>query len=112
MKYFEKSTLTPTFQDSEREISLYRGDCFQVLDTLIARQPASFDMIFTDPPYFLSNGGITCMSGRMVKVNKGEWDKSQGHNVNHEFNRSWLKRCQVLLNPNGTIWVSGTHHVI
>ena len=70
------------------------------------------DMIFADPPYFLSNGGITCHAGKMVKVDKGQWDKSNGPELNHEFNMSWLSRCQRLLKPNGTIWVSGTHHVI
>jgi site-specific DNA-methyltransferase (adenine-specific) len=71
-----------------------------------------FDMIFADPPYFLSNGGITCHAGRMVSVKKGEWDKSRGPEANHNFNREWLARCQKLLKPNGTIWVSGTAHVI
>ena len=69
-------------------------------------------MIFADPPYFLSNGGISCHAGKMVKVDKGEWDKSKGAEINHEFNLEWLSRCKKLLNPNGTIWVSGTHHVI
>lgn len=69
-------------------------------------------MIFADPPYFLSNGGITCKSGKMVSVNKGEWDKSQGVEANHKFNLEWLKLCQKLLTPNGTIWVSGTMHAI
>lgn len=27
-------------------------------------------MIFADPPYNLSNGGITCHAGKMVSVNK------------------------------------------
>ena len=25
---------------------------------------------------------------------------------------TWISRCQKLLKPNGTLWVSGTHHVI
>jgi site-specific DNA-methyltransferase (adenine-specific) len=69
-------------------------------------------MIFADPPYFLSNGGISCQAGKMVSVNKGAWDKSRGADLNHEFNTEWLTRCQKLLNPNGTLWVSGIHHVI
>ncbi len=69
-------------------------------------------MIFADPPYFLSNGGITCQSGRMVKVDKGEWDKSKGAERNHEFNLEWLRRCQRVLKPNGSLWVTGTQHVI
>jgi len=83
------------------------------MDWLIERYPeGKFHMIFADPPYFLSNGGITCHAGKMVKVDKGDWDKSQGPDINHEFNRAWLSRCQKLLLPHGTIWVSGTHHVI
>lgn len=83
------------------------------MDALKLAYPGGlFDMIFADPPYFLSNGGISCHAGKMVRVDKGEWDKSQGPEVNHEFNSAWLSRCQALLKPNGTIWVSGTHHVI
>jgi len=48
----------------------------------------------------------------MVSVNKGEWDRSRGPDANHEFNRAWLAACQRVLKPNGTIWVSGTSHVI
>ena len=70
------------------------------------------DLIFADPPYFLSNNGITCHAGKMVSVNKGEWDRSRGPDVNHEFNRAWLAACQRVLKPNGTIWVTGTSHVI
>ncbi|MFZ3214488.1 MAG: site-specific DNA-methyltransferase [Candidatus Acidiferrales bacterium] len=70
------------------------------------------DLIFADPPYFLSNNGITCHAGKMVSVNKGEWDRSRGADANHEFNRAWLAACQRVLKPNGTIWVTGTSHVI
>ena len=30
-----------------------------------------FDMIFADPPHFLSNGGISLQSGKVVCVDKG-----------------------------------------
>ena len=70
------------------------------------------DLIFADPPYFLSNDGITCHAGHMVSVNKGDWDNSQGPDANHEFNRAWLAACQRVLKPNGSLWVSGTSHVI
>lgn len=103
----------PRFMDEASGVSLYQADCFAVMDALLARYPSGlFDVIFADPPYFLSNGGITCQNGRMVRVDKGDWDRSQGPELNHEFNREWLRRCQALLKPNGTIWVSGTHHVI
>ncbi len=101
------------FKDEENGVILYNTDCLNLMDILIKEYPDGiFDMIFADPPYFLSNGGITCHAGKMTKVDKGEWDKSKGVNENFEFNLLWLSRCQKLLKPNGTIWVSGTHHVI
>jgi site-specific DNA-methyltransferase (adenine-specific) len=94
-------------------VRLYHGNCLELLDAIAAKYPEGrFDAIFADPPYFLSNGGITCHAGKMVKVDKGDWDKSRGPELNHEFNKEWLARCQRVLKPNGTIWVSGTHHVI
>lgn len=107
------TSFTPTWSDARRGIWLYCGNCLSILDRIAARYPEGvFDMVFADPPYFLSNGGITCHAGRMVSVNKGEWDKSRGPDENHNFNREWLGRCQRVLKPDGTIWVSGTAHVI
>jgi site-specific DNA-methyltransferase (adenine-specific) len=101
------------YHDDKYGISLYQGNCLELMDAFIERFPDGyFDMVFADPPYFLSNGGITCHAGRMVKVDKGSWDKSQGSELNHEFNTAWLSRCQKLLKKNATIWVSGTNHVI
>ena len=94
------------------ENSLFQGNCLEVMDSFYSDPMNRFDLIFADPPYFLSNGGITCKNGKMVKVDKGDWDKSKGADVNHEFNLEWLKRCQSLLTNDGTIVVSGTHHVI
>lgn len=99
----------PFFEDADKGVSLFKGDCIEVLGAMPA---CSVDLIFADPPYFLSNGGITCHAGRMVSVDKGHWDKSQGPDANHEFNRAWLSACQRVLTPNGTIWVSGTSHII
>ena len=101
------------FCDSVRGIYLYQANCLELMDMIAQKYPnGCFDMIFADPPYFLSNGGISCKNGQMVSVNKGDWDKSQGTELNHAFNIEWLKRCQKLLKPNGTIWVSGTMHII
>src|SRR5271154_5116752 len=100
---------TPVYDDPKHHIRLYQGDC---LDLLAKIPESSVDLVFADPPYFLSNGGITCHAGKMVSVNKGAWDKSRGPDANHEFNRSWLAACQRVLKPNGSIWVSGTAHVI
>jgi site-specific DNA-methyltransferase (adenine-specific) len=99
----------PVFRDDKHHIRIFQGDC---LDILAALPENSIDLIFADPPYFLSNDGITCHAGRMVSVNKGDWDRSRGADANHEFNRAWLAACQRVLKPNGTIWVSGTSHVI
>ena len=100
-------------RDETRGLWIFQDNSLEVLDAIYARHPGGcFDMIFADPPYFLSNGGITCHAGKMVKVDKGDWDKSRGPELNHEFNTEWLRRCQRVLKPNGTIWVTGTHHVI
>jgi site-specific DNA-methyltransferase (adenine-specific) len=101
------------YENASNGVWLYNDNCLAVMDAIAAKYPEGrFDCIFADPPYFLSNGGITCHAGKMVKVDKGDWDKSRGWEWNHEFNRAWLERCQRVLKPNGTIWVTGTHHVI
>ena len=89
--------------------SLHHGDALQLLDRM---PPASVDLIFADPPYNLSNGGSTCQAGRRVSVDKGAWDASHGVGADHDFNRRWLAACRRVLKPSGTIWVSGTQHVI
>ena len=102
---------SPVYQSEG--VILYHADCLPLMDEMISQhKEGRFDMIFADPPYFLSNGGITCQAGKRVSVNKGTWDKSNGAEENHKFNLEWLRRCKDLLKPDGTIWVSGTHHVI
>ncbi len=71
-----------------------------------------FDMIFADPPYFLSNGGISCHAGKVVSVDKGEWDKGYTIEDSEKFNYHWISLCREKLKINGTIWISGTHHNI
>ena len=96
------------------ESQLIAGDSFKILTKM---KPESVDMIFADPPYFLSNNGITCQGGKMVSVNKGSWDKlSEGgtecREEKHKFNRKWIGLCKRVLKPNSTIWISGTLHNI
>ena len=88
---------------------LVQGDSLDLLGKLPA---ASVDLIFADPPYNLSNGGTTCQGGRRIAVNKGLWDASRGVGEDHDFHRRWLEACRRVLKPSGTIWVSGTQHVI
>ena len=89
--------------------SLYQGDSLAVLAQLPEQ---SADMVFADPPYNLSNGGITVHAGRMVSVNKGSWDTSNGFADDYAFHFRWLAACRRVLKPNGTLWVSGTYHSI
>ena len=88
---------------------LLNGDTFSLLEQII---PGSIDMVFADPPYFLSNDGITCQAGKMVSVNKGAWDRVDSWEEKHDFNRRWIRLCYNVLAPNGTIWISGTLHNI
>ena len=84
---------------------LYQADCLKLLAQLPEN---SIDMVFADPPYNLSNGGFTVHAGRMVSVNKGEWDKSKGFQDDYDFHHGWLSACKRVLKPHGTLWVSGT----
>lgn len=88
---------------------LYEGDCNKVLKKLDEK---SVDLIFADPPYMLSNDGITCQSGKMVSVNKAGWDKSKGFKEDVKFHKKWLNSCDRVLKDEGTIWISGTYHCI
>jgi site-specific DNA-methyltransferase (adenine-specific) len=88
---------------------LYQGNSVELLNRFPEQQ---FDLVFADPPYFLSNGGFTCKSGKRASVQKGAWDVSRGVEEDHAFTTEWLKACQRVLKPTGTLWVSGTQHVI
>ena len=87
---------------------LYHGDARE----LVQKLPYKFDMVFADPPYFLSNGGFSIQSGKVVSVNKGKWDASNGLAADSVFNLEWLKACRDKLTDDGTIWVCGTFHNI
>ena len=96
------------YRSRNRDFTLLQGDCIE----LLTQFDFQFDMIFADPPYFLSNGGISVQSGKQVSVNKGDWDKSQGFAENNKFNFDWISLCRDKLKEDGTIWVSGTYHNI
>ncbi len=104
-KFFEG--LKPYYCDSNS--ALYLSDTFEALQKML---PEKVDMIFADPPYFLSNDGISCSAGKVVSVNKGNWDRIGNVEEKHAFNRQWIKLCKRVLKPNGTIWISGTLHNI
>ena len=93
----------------EDNFVLYHGDSLNLLKELPEN---SVDMIFADPPYFLSNGGFTVHAGKQVSVNKGEWDISNGLKKDFYFHLGWIKECKRILKKSGTIWISGTYHSI
>ncbi|MEI6170090.1 MAG: site-specific DNA-methyltransferase [Candidatus Saccharibacteria bacterium] len=99
----------PTAYFKNNDFELYLQDSISYLKDLPAD---SVDMIFADPPYNLSNGGFTVQSGKMVSVNKGKWDVSNGIDQDYIFHKSWIAECYRVLKPNGTIWISGTYHSI
>lgn len=107
MERLIKGKTEPYFENDIGQ--LYLGDSFQFLRKMV---PESVDMIFADPPYFLSNDGVTCRSGHLVSVNKASWDEGMDFQSRHKFNRRWIRLCKRCLNTNGTIWISGTMHNI
>ena len=102
------SSIIPYYKSPNKDFTLLEGDCISRLEAF----EFSFDMIFADPPYFLSNGGISISRGKVVCVDKGEWDKAPSSEFIDEFNYKWLSACKDKLKDNGTIWISGTHHNI
>ncbi len=102
------ATLVPYYRSVNRDFTLLHGNCMGLLNQFDFK----FDMIFADPPYFLSNDGISFQSGKIVSVNKGEWDKGKSTDEINDFNMRWLSACRDKLKDNGTIWISGTYHNI
>lgn len=100
--------LVPYYKSPSRDFTLLYGDCFELLPQFDFK----FDMIFADPPYFLSNNGISYQAGKIVSVNKGNWDKGGSTEFIREFNHDWIALCREKLKDNGTIWISGTYHNI
>ncbi|MCK5718589.1 MAG: site-specific DNA-methyltransferase [Thiomargarita sp.] len=96
------------FKSQDKSFTLINDDIFNIL----SKFEFKFDMIFADPPYFLSNGGLTIQNGKITSVNKGKWDKSYGFDEINNFNKKWLSLIRNKMKPNATIWISGTSHNI
>ena len=90
------------------DFKLFKGDCFEILPKF----KGEFDLIFADPPYFLSNDGLSIQSGKIVSVNKGDWDKGCGIDEIDKFNIKWLALAKDALTDNGSVMISGTYHNI
>jgi site-specific DNA-methyltransferase (adenine-specific) len=77
---------------------LVHSDCRTTLDDLVKHGLAGeVAMVFADPPYFLGNT---------------TWDRRLPQEVARAFHEDWLAGCRSLLDPDGTVWVSGTYHRI
>ncbi len=100
--------ITPYFKSTDKNFNLLHGDSMQLLPQFEHK----FDMVFADPPYFLSNDGLSIQSGQIVSVNKGKWDKSEGFEYINNFNRQWLSLARDKMKEDATIWISGTLHNI
>ncbi len=98
----------PYFKSKDKYFTLLHGDSME----LLPKFEHKFDMVFADPPYFLSNNGLSIQSGKIVSVNKGNWDKSCGLEYMNNFNRTWLRLVRDKMKENATIWISGTMHNI
>ena len=94
------------YKSNSGDFTLIQGDCIETL----SKFKFDFDMVFADPPYFLSNGGISYQSGKIVCVDKGEWDKATTIEDMDMFNLKWLTEVRNHMKDNATIWISGTHH--
>jgi site-specific DNA-methyltransferase (adenine-specific) len=74
-------------------IDLLHGDCLDVMDGLIAKGLRDqVRTVFADPPYGLG---------------RARWDKPKGLVLSQAFHEEWLDLARTLLDPDGTIWVSG-----
>lgn len=93
----------------KENLVLYNNNSLCILDYLDEK---SVDLIIADPPYFLSSNGITNSGGKMVSVNKGDWDTKISNEEKHVFNRQWIRKCKRVMKDEGTIWISGTLHNI
>lgn len=100
--------MEPYYQAKDDEFTLYNGDTRKLVNYIDEK----IDMIFADPPYFLSKNKSICINGSWKSFEKGAWDRVTSQENINEFNRSWLSACRNILKEDGTIFVTGTYHNI
>jgi site-specific DNA-methyltransferase (adenine-specific) len=49
---------------------------------------------------------------RNRRIERSDSIRPMGFEKDHRFNVRWLKAARRVLKPSGTLWVSGTHHII
>lgn len=100
--------MEPFYQTENEEFILYNGDSRELIEKIGKK----IDMIFADPPYFLSKNISVCINGIWKSFEKGEWDRATSQENMNDFNKSWLSACRNVLKEDGTIFVTGTYHNI
>ncbi len=86
------------------------GDCVAEMNRLPA---ASVDLVFADPPYNLQLASdLKRPDDSHVDAVTDDWDKFASFAAYDAFTKDWLKACQRVLKPSGTIWVIGSYHNI
>ncbi|MDD2656608.1 MAG: site-specific DNA-methyltransferase [Patescibacteria group bacterium] len=91
---------------------IIQGNCIEILKEL---PDNTFDMIFADPPYYLQlpkGKRLKRADGSEIIPVDNEWDQFKDYDDYDSFTESWLKECQRVLKPTGTIWVIGMYHNI
>lgn len=96
------------YQSLNSDFILLLGDTMKLLDHVDQK----VDMVFADPPYFLSKNESKCINGTWKSFEKGEWDRATSLDNINTFNIKWLSACRSLLKEDGTIFVTGTYHNI
>lgn len=95
----------------KKDVKLYYGDSMELINSL-KKDNKKFNLIFNDPPYFLSNDGFTCVGGEYASVNKGDWDKSSGFIEDCKFYNNYIVGCKEILSDKGILVFTGTFHNI
>ena len=88
---------------------IFKGDSLSLISQL---EDDSIDLVFADPPYFLSSGRKLDIAGRKVHFEKGSWDRCRSTEEIDDFNTKWIKAVRMKMKQDATIWISGTFHNI
>src|SRR5215211_3191878 len=59
-----------------------------------------------------SSWALSPSGTRKRKAGYSDSIRSMGLEKDHDFNVRWLHAARRVLKPDGTLWVSGTHHII
>jgi site-specific DNA-methyltransferase (adenine-specific) len=94
----------------ESSFNIYNSDCVEQMKKLPDK---SINMVFADPPYFLSTGKKRVwIKGAYTSFDKGDWDRARSTEEKNAFNRTWIAETKRLLKDDGTIWICGSYHNI